>query len=243
MAKHLDEIKGKQVPVWQQANPYYVENTPYPSRVQTKQKSSSTPKSNNYKPSRSTKRGDTVGAGEYAVSKGDSLWKIAQANGTTVEALKTANPEIKGNMIYPGQIIKISTSNNTSNKSTNTNNNTTTVKTETRNNTPTNNTSNSVNKVILNVAQEDLFRRKMNTDKQIAQYGNVRTNPITYQPTSPFTQSEDISYNEPIKLRKTLKPVVVKGKRSIKTTKGNNNFNIQQELRKRNAFYRIVDNM
>lgn len=139
MAKHLDETPGRKIPVWQQANLYYVEDTPYPSRVQSKSKSS-TKSNNSYKPSRSTKKGDTVGVGEYAVSKGDSLWKIAQANGTTVEALKAANPEIKGNMIYPGQIIKVNT--NQQQKEINTSTN---IKTNNNNNNKSNNTKATLN--------------------------------------------------------------------------------------------------
>lgn len=109
--KHLDEIRGNEVPVY--ARDAYYQNNPYfDSTKYAKSDNKSTKKNNNnsYKPSKSTKRGDTVGAGEYAVSKGDSLWKIAQANGTTVEALRKSNPEIRGNMIYPGQIIKIGNS-------------------------------------------------------------------------------------------------------------------------------------
>lgn len=114
MAKHLDEIRGMQTTNYREDKL----NTfpPKVNYVETKSTSTSTskpkPKTNNsYKPSRSTKRGDTVGSGEYAVNSGDSLWKIAQAHGTTVAALKAANPEIKGNMIYPGQIINLGTNN------------------------------------------------------------------------------------------------------------------------------------
>lgn len=240
MAKHLDEIPGRKIPVWQQANPYYVEDTPYPSRVQSKSKSS-TKSNNSYKPSKSTKRGDIVGEGEYEVNKGDSLWKIAQAHGTTVEALRQANPEIKGNMIYPGQIINISSKQN--NTTSTSNNTTTTTRQSVADNIKANsqrfaNSNNTRNNQTAGYTSSIFTNTKGNNNNVIVN----RDNNGRVILTSPFTQSEEIDYNEPIQLRKTLKPVVFKVKRSIKTTKGNN-INIQQELRKRNAFYRIVDNM
>ena len=45
---------------------------------------------------------------DYKIKKGDNLTKIAKANGTTVEALLKANPQIKSpNLIYAGQTLKI----------------------------------------------------------------------------------------------------------------------------------------
>lgn len=45
---------------------------------------------------------------EYTIKKGDNLTKIAKANGTTVEALLKANPQIKNpNLIYAGEKLKI----------------------------------------------------------------------------------------------------------------------------------------
>lgn len=242
MAKHLDETPGRKVPVWQQANPYYVEDTPYPSRVQSKPKSS-TKSNNSYKPSRSTKKGDTIGAGEYAVSKGDSLWKIAQAHGTTVEALKQANPEIKGNMIYPGQIINIGSKQN---NTTTTSNNDTTITTRqsvadiiksnsqrfANNNNATNNqtagytgsiftnTQRNNNNVVVNRDNNGRqilispFTQASEPDRTI-----VRANPREYQLTSPFT-TPITEPDEPITYRKTLNPVVIKGKKTLKNTKG-----------------------
>lgn len=50
-----------------------------------------------------------VGADEYKVKKGDTLYAIAKTYGTTVNAIKNLNPEIKDiNVIYEGQIIKVS---------------------------------------------------------------------------------------------------------------------------------------
>lgn len=44
----------------------------------------------------------------YTISKGDTLSKIAAANGTTVAALLSLNPEIKDvNVIYVGQSINV----------------------------------------------------------------------------------------------------------------------------------------
>lgn len=39
--------------------------------------------------------------------KGDSLWKIAKAAGTTVSELRKLNPDIKGDLIKIGQKIKL----------------------------------------------------------------------------------------------------------------------------------------
>jgi LysM repeat protein len=42
----------------------------------------------------------------YTVQRGDSLWKIAQANGTTVPALKSLNG-LSGDTIFVGQILRV----------------------------------------------------------------------------------------------------------------------------------------
>lgn len=229
MAKHLDETPGNKVPIYAR-NAYYQNNPYFDSSKYAKSDNKPKKQNNSYKPSKSTKRGDTVGAGEYAVSKGDSLWKIAQAYGTTVEALKKANSEIKGNMIYPGQIINIGSKQNNTTSTSNDNTTTTTTQSvadiiKANSQRFTNNTNNNNNQI--ERRQNDVIVDRDNKGRLVL--------------TSPFTQPEQIDYSEPIRLRKSLKPAVIKGKRSIKTTKGNNN--IQQELRKRNAFYKIVDNM
>ena len=43
----------------------------------------------------------------YTVKKGDCLYKIAKRFNTTVKALKKIN-KLKGDIIYPGQKLKIS---------------------------------------------------------------------------------------------------------------------------------------
>jgi len=43
----------------------------------------------------------------YVVKRGDSLWAIAQANHLTVDELKKANPNIKGDLIRVGQNINL----------------------------------------------------------------------------------------------------------------------------------------
>ena len=45
-------------------------------------------------------------AGTYTVKHGDSLYSVAQSKKVTVDALKTAN-NLKGDMIYVGQLLKI----------------------------------------------------------------------------------------------------------------------------------------
>lgn len=51
---------------------------------------------------------------DYKIKKGDNLTKIAKANGTTVQALLKANPNIKNpNLIYAGQTLKIPTNTTT----------------------------------------------------------------------------------------------------------------------------------
>ena len=50
----------------------------------------------------------TPGTGkEYLVSKGDTLFKIARANGVTVSALTRANPKLKNSALKSGQKIQI----------------------------------------------------------------------------------------------------------------------------------------
>lgn len=43
----------------------------------------------------------------HKVVRGDSLWKIAQENGTTVAVLRRLNPQIKKDLIRPGDIIQV----------------------------------------------------------------------------------------------------------------------------------------
>jgi LysM repeat protein len=45
-------------------------------------------------------------SGNYTVKSGDTLWAIAQANGTSVSALKSAN-KLTSDMIHPGQSLVI----------------------------------------------------------------------------------------------------------------------------------------
>lgn len=48
--------------------------------------------------------GDTT---TYVVKSGDNLTKIAKLNGTTVKAIRAANPSLKGNAIKVGQKLKV----------------------------------------------------------------------------------------------------------------------------------------
>ena len=43
----------------------------------------------------------------HAVKEGESLYVIAKKNGTTVEALRKANPKLKGDMIHPGDKLTV----------------------------------------------------------------------------------------------------------------------------------------
>lgn len=49
----------------------------------------------------------TVGAGEYAVKKGDTFRKIATASGVSLSELIKANPGVDASKIKIGQIIKV----------------------------------------------------------------------------------------------------------------------------------------
>jgi len=51
-------------------------------------------------------------AATYTVQKNDSLYKIAQKYNTTVAAIKAEN-NLKGDIIYPGQVLKINTTTHT----------------------------------------------------------------------------------------------------------------------------------
>lgn len=42
----------------------------------------------------------------YTVKSGDSLWSIAQKNGTTISQLKTAN-NLRSDLILVGQVLKL----------------------------------------------------------------------------------------------------------------------------------------
>ena len=48
----------------------------------------------------------SVSAADYEVQKGDSLWKIANENNTTVEILMEIN-ELKSSLIHPKQVLKL----------------------------------------------------------------------------------------------------------------------------------------
>ena len=49
-----------------------------------------------------------TGEGDYVIKKGDTLGKLAAANGTTVDALMKLNPQIKNpNLIYAGKTLKL----------------------------------------------------------------------------------------------------------------------------------------
>ncbi len=50
-------------------------------------------------------------AGAYLVKKGDCLWNIARTWGTSVQKIQELN-NIKGTLIYPGQLLKIPASGN-----------------------------------------------------------------------------------------------------------------------------------
>ncbi len=48
----------------------------------------------------------TTSAKTYTVKKGDSLWKIAQANGLSVSALKSVN-QLSADILLIGQTLKL----------------------------------------------------------------------------------------------------------------------------------------
>ena len=52
----------------------------------------------------------------YTVKSGDSVWAIAQKTGVSMDTLRSLN-NIKNNFIYPGQQLKLSNSNSSSNTS------------------------------------------------------------------------------------------------------------------------------
>lgn len=46
--------------------------------------------------------------GQYTVNRGDSLWKIAHDNNMPLSKLRELNPQVKGNMIHPGDVLRLS---------------------------------------------------------------------------------------------------------------------------------------
>ncbi|USK75862.1 C40 family peptidase [Peribacillus frigoritolerans] len=57
--------------------------------------------------------GTSAYAGSYQVKSGDTLDKISKANNTTVQHLKSQN-HLTSNLIFPGQVLKFNTLNNSS---------------------------------------------------------------------------------------------------------------------------------
>ena len=49
----------------------------------------------------------SAGMKEYTVARGDSFWKIAKAHGTTVNAIREANPNVDATRIQPGDKLMI----------------------------------------------------------------------------------------------------------------------------------------
>ncbi|MFE1316015.1 transglycosylase family protein [Kitasatospora phosalacinea] len=63
-----------------------------------------------YQGHQSWKKGGNTGGGTYTVKSGDTLSAIAAANGTTVDALFSANAQTIGgsaDVIYPGQVLTV----------------------------------------------------------------------------------------------------------------------------------------
>ena len=50
----------------------------------------------------------------YSIQDGDSLSSIADNKGISVESIQALNPDIDFNLIYPGQVIKIPASTDSS---------------------------------------------------------------------------------------------------------------------------------
>lgn len=50
---------------------------------------------------------DPDSACTYAIQRGDTLFRIALDNGTTVDAIRQANPQISGDLIQPGDLLTL----------------------------------------------------------------------------------------------------------------------------------------
>lgn len=74
--------------------------------------------STNGKNNKNTTNKTPAKAETHTVKSGDSLEKIAKQNGTTVDALRKSNPNLKGDMIRPGDKINIPAKANSSKTST-----------------------------------------------------------------------------------------------------------------------------
>lgn len=47
-------------------------------------------------------------AWQYTVKSGDSMWRISQKNGISLNEMISANPQVKNpNLIYPGQVLEV----------------------------------------------------------------------------------------------------------------------------------------
>lgn len=61
----------------------------------------------NSKKNRNKKKDVTPKSKDVEVKSGDNLSKIAKQNGVTVEDLRKANPTLKGDMLHPGEKLKV----------------------------------------------------------------------------------------------------------------------------------------
>lgn len=188
-------------------NPAYRVSQPQ-SKQKTEQKTGSY-RASGYVPKRTTNN-SKVGSGEYAVKKGDTLWAIAKAHGTTVDALRKANPEIKGDLIYPSQIINLGGGSSNSNKTTtpaktNTTKQSTTTKTNTTKPTTSAKTTPTVTKTSTTPTNTSTIETEdINNTKEKMYLGDVKplynnNNAITnyvYSRNMPINNSKQTSPNK-----------------------------------------------
>lgn len=109
--------------------------------------------------------------GSYTVKSGDTLYHIASQTGTPINTLLSVNGLNLTSIIYPGQVLKLSGSSNTSNNNSNTNNNNTR-----NNNNSSSNNSGEIKYIAAADTNHDGFMTMAEYNTYMASHQNTSSN-------------------------------------------------------------------